>query len=43
MKVLLENSIKIFEKPMFRCIISAVTQVKTTNESSYFAIVSSSL
>lgn len=36
MNIIFKDRVKFTKQPMFRSIISAVTQIKTTNESSYF-------
>jgi len=43
MKIIFKDSVKITEKPVLRSIISAITQIQTTNKSSYFSVVSRSL
>lgn len=42
MNIIFKDRVKFTKQPMFRSIISAVTQIETTNESSYFPTISRS-
>lgn len=41
--IILKYSVKITEKPMLWCIITAITKIKTSDESCNFAVISRSL